>query len=681
MRSTKALILFILIAGLALACRLMPVSPAPGGETTEATSPPAITEEVVTQAPEVSETAPDEIPDEITKATAAILERLGGYPCTDSDFTCVELEVPLDHFNPENSQTIPVVFAVLPASGERKGMFVTATGGPGTSGLLSAADYTAAFDERIPEQFDIVFFDQRGVGESGNLQCPQAAARFYQADWSAVTPEQEENLLDAAGSFSQECVQEMGHADWLPYLSTVQAVEDLEVFRQALGVEKFWLYGESYGTQYAQTYAAARPDRLAGLILDGTVDLTLTGPDFLKGQAEAFNAVLVMTLESCNADEACTADYKNEDALATYDDLARRLQQSPLDFNFPLSSGKTEKRSFTFSDLETAAADYLYSESARMILLRSLAAASHDDLVPLARQLYDALGLDPQTLEPVPDPSFSDAVYYAVECIDYNDFSGSPEERALAYLRDGDAIDASLERFASIFYGDLPCAFWPGGGEVLSRPQPLTAEGIPTLVLGATADPATPVDNGVQVYGRLADGRLVTTQGGAHIIFGRGDACPDELVTVFLLEDKLPDESETTCEGVVADEHVPLAPHNSADFADALEALDSAYTEIYYLPEYYYWDLETPTSVGCPYGGALSFEPSDAGESFSLESCAFSEGFVMAGSGEYDYESEAFTLEVEVSGLKKGNLTYEYSADGSIRATGEYGGEAVDLSR
>ena len=50
--------------------------------------------------------------------------------------------MPLDHFDPANRETIDVVFGVLPATGERKGMFVTATGGPGTSGLTSANSYT-----------------------------------------------------------------------------------------------------------------------------------------------------------------------------------------------------------------------------------------------------------------------------------------------------------------------------------------------------------------------------------------------------------------------------------------------------------------------------------------------------------------------------------------------------------
>ena len=68
-----------------------------------------------------------------------LLDALGGYECFEgSAFTCVTIEVPLDHFNPSDTRTLNVTFAVLPAAGARKGMFVTATGGPGYSGISSA---------------------------------------------------------------------------------------------------------------------------------------------------------------------------------------------------------------------------------------------------------------------------------------------------------------------------------------------------------------------------------------------------------------------------------------------------------------------------------------------------------------------------------------------------------------
>jgi len=390
-----------------------------------------------------------------------------------------------------------------------------------------------------------------------------------------------------------------------------------------------------------------------------------------------------MTLEDCNANEDCAVDF-GDDALAVYDGLAARLAESPLPFTFPLPSGGTGVRFFSLSDLETAVAGYLYSEGDRMLLQRALAAATRDDLAPLARLFYASLGLDPETLEPIPDLAYSDAVYYAVECNDYAVYSGSPSDRAEAYIRDGDAVDVSLPRLSSIFYGDLPCAFWPTGSAIgsadFSRPQPLVAENIPTLVLGATADPATPVSNGERVYSRLADGYLITTDGGAHVIFGRGNTCPDDIVTAFLVDDRLPEQRETRCEGVVADAYAPIAPADATQFADPLEALASADTEMYYLPEYDNWDAETPTSVGCPFGGTLQFESVDSTHHFTLSGCAFSTGFTMTGTGVYDLEEDRFTLDVEVTGLADGQLAYMSESDGALSVTGEYDGQPVDLS-
>lgn len=644
-----------------LACSLVVPAASP---TPPTTLPPAELAPIEAQPPAVD--------------TQALLDDLGGAPCPDSDFTCVTLQVPLDHLRPDG-ETIGVVFGMLPASGERKGMFVTATGGPGTSGLRAADGYTAAFDPSVPEHFDIVFFDQRGVGLSGGLQCAEAADAFYRADWDASTAEAEAALGETARRFAEDCVAELGNPSILPYLGTEQAVQDLEAFRLAVGEEAFWLYGESYGTQFAQTYAAAYPQHLAGLILDGTVDLTLSGLEFYQQQAQAFNAVLEQTLQACNDDESCAADMGG-DAVAVYDSLAANLRRQPGRFEFPLPESGTEMRAFTFSDLETAAGGYLYSETARMILLRALAAYSRDgDLVPLARVFYDSLGLDPQTEAAVIDPSYSDAVYYGVECLDYAYPGDTPDERLRAYLAAGDAVEAGLPRFASIFYGDLPCGIWPNARRGALRPAPLRAPGVPTLVLGGTADPATPYQNGVDVASRLDDGYHVTETGGPHIIFGWGVPCVDELVTAFLVEDRLP-ASRTTCEGVVADEFLPLAPRSAAEFADPLEALASFDDEFYYLPEYYYWDNETPTSLGCPSGGTLAFEASDAGESFALDGCAFSEGFRLTGAGSYDDETSLFTLEVTVSGRTSGALTYTRDADGKRHVQGEYGGQEIDLS-
>jgi pimeloyl-ACP methyl ester carboxylesterase len=613
--------------------------------------------------------------------TTTILDELDAYPCPDSAFTCVDLQVPLDHFNPGTDETIQVVFGVLPASGESKGMFVTATGGPGYAGLASADDYTSYFDPSILENFDIVFFDQRGTGQSDGMQCVNAAVAFYRADWQTDTPIHQADFSNTAETFALDCVQEMGlPVEDLPYYSTRQAVEDLEIFRQAMGSQLMWLYGESYGTQYAQTYAEVHPEGLGGMILDGTVDLTLSGPDYYIGAANSFFNTLVDSLNACSVDESCGPDLGGE-ALSYYQTLSAEILASPQKVNFPLPSGELESRLFSFSDLEYVVSSEVYTEGSRLILLRALASARQGDLVPLLRLLYIDLGLDSQTLEPIPYPDYSDAAYYTITCDDYSYYSGTPAERAQAMFTDGQTLASSVPYLSSIFYGDIPCLFWPVQGET-ERPAALTAQGIPTLVLGATADPITPVQYGEAVFSRLADGYLITTQGGAHVTFGRGNACPDEIVTAFLVDGKTPAERRTSCDGVLYNSYVPLSSTDLAAYADPLEAMIAVDTEIYYLPEYYYWDVLTATSVGCPYSGTLLFEATDTGEAYTLDQCAFINGFSLSGTGSYDYETSLFILEVTVSGAGTGTLSYlRDDNQGIYTLTGDYNGTQVELTK
>ena len=625
--------------------------------------------------------APFSEPNKVQNTTTQdLLDALGGVPCFDwSVFTCVTIEVPLDHFNPADPRTLPVTFAVLPASGARKGMFVTATGGPGYSGVASADSYTYAFDPAIPEVFDIVFFDQRGLLLSGDQTCPFAANVYYQQETSGLTPAQEAALKQTVNTFSTDCVNEVSNPDLLPYLGTKQAVEDLEYFRQLIGDEKFWLYGESYGTQYAQTYAAAHGDHLVGLILDGTVDLTYDGISYYTQQAQAFNDTLVASLSVCNDDPTCNTDLLG-DAVAAYDKLSAQLSSHPLSFKFPLPLGGFANRKFTQSNFEFVAASQVYTESDRMIFVRALAAyTSNGTLVPLARLLYLDLGLDPQTLDVILDPYYSDAVFFGVECQDYGYSGNSPDEKAELYLDAADPIEVSIPRLASIIYGDLPCAYWPSSTSDLTRPTYLTLEGVPTLVLGATADPATPVGNGINVYQHLADAYLITQMGGPHVIFGRGNVCPDALVTDFLVNYVVPAQRETVCDGFVMDDYVQISPRFAGAFKTPHNALSSVETEIYYLPEYFYWDGFTPTAAGCTYGGTLGIESNFAGTRslFALDKCAFTTNFIMTGTGSYNPTTDRFVLEVSTSGRWKCNLKYVRLGE-RINITGKCDGKPVN---
>ncbi len=613
-------------------------------------------------------------------AAAAAL-RATQKPCPDSIFTCVTLTVPRDHFGATGGPTFRVTFAIHRASrAARRGVFVTVTGGPGTSGIAAADSYTAAFDPRIVEDYDIVFLDQRGIGLSQPLQCPDAALAFYSfpgdpaASWS-------QGLAYAATAkrFARACVGEARvPQSQLPFFSTRQAVEDLEAFRSWLGAPKIDLYGESYGTQYAQTYAAAHPDRLHSLYLDGPVDLTRTATQYYTEDAHAFDTVLSMTLDTCSATPECRRDVIGRDALAQYDALARQLRKAPRTYPFVTAQGRIVKRTLTIGDLETAAAGYLYTTYDRMLLQRALAQASRGNLLPLARLASISLGRDPDTLRPVPDPSWSDAMFYAVECMDYDYRVGSPAASASAYLRAGAAAGMRQVRLGSVFYGDLPCAYWPAHPATAARPAPLVNTPYPVFILASSTDPATPYAGALRIYGRLNNAYLIVQPGGPHIIFGRGNACPDDLVTAFLVDGQVPAQRRTFCDWAGVDPYVPIPAKSLAGYPDALAAMSAVDDEISNNGDYWNWDGTGTLRYGCLDGGWIAYVATDTGASLSLHACAFSRGLPLTGKGVLDSSDGTFSL--TVTGPDGTSLAYTRDADGVRSTVGRWFGTPVSTA-
>ncbi|MFN8530292.1 MAG: alpha/beta fold hydrolase [Anaerolineae bacterium] len=618
-------------------------------------------------------------------AQSSWIDDLGGTPCpNDSAFTCITITAPLDYTQPENGQTLDVTFAVLPAAGESRGMFVTVTGGPGTSGIALADNYASYFDDPTLQNYDIVFFDQRGIGLSGGLDCPNAYAAYIQLDASPTTPEGEAAYTEGMRTFAQDCQAEMNAPDLLPYLATTQAVNDLEQFRQAAGSPLILLYGESYGTQYVQTYAAKYPDSLSGVILDGVVDLTLEGPDFYVQQAQAFSDVLTRSLEACDADPVCSADMGGS-AVQVYDDLAAELGTSGVPVAFPLPDGSTEDRRFTLSMLELDAAGAAYGRGGRAAFLRELAAAAHGDLLPLMRDFYVNATLDPLTLEPVTDPTYYSSMYYAIECSDYNYFSGTPDERAAAYIRSGDAVDASIPRLSSIYYGDMPCVFWDSATPSAERPAPFTGGDYVTFVLNSSTDPATPTSNGYAVYDRLQsagkDAYMITMEGGPHVLYGRHDTCPDVAVNAWMNDGVLPSIREFVCPGSVIGDYTPLSASTIDAYAHPLDALLAVDTEILNLPEYSIWYGPDDLSIGCPFGGSLVYSITEDGELWTLTDCAFIDGFALTGTMAGVYEVGG-VYDVIVNGNAEDHIVYTVdTATGMYALSGTYHGETLATPR
>src|SRR5689334_16571432 len=82
-----------------------------------------------------------------------------------ADAECGKLSVPVDYSKPDGD-VAQLAMIRIKATGDKIGSLVINPGGPGESGVESAATLVSTMPTAVRERFDLVGFDPRGVAES-----------------------------------------------------------------------------------------------------------------------------------------------------------------------------------------------------------------------------------------------------------------------------------------------------------------------------------------------------------------------------------------------------------------------------------------------------------------------------------------------------------------------------------
>jgi len=125
------------------------------------------------------------------RPAAGTTGRLTAWAPCGQGLQCAALPVPLDYAHP-GLGTIDLAVVRRPASdaARRIGALVYLEGGPGVSGIDSIRAYPELFDQPVRDRFDIVGFDQRGVGASAPVRCLTDQQKAVELA-SAVVPHRE----------------------------------------------------------------------------------------------------------------------------------------------------------------------------------------------------------------------------------------------------------------------------------------------------------------------------------------------------------------------------------------------------------------------------------------------------------------------------------------------------------
>ncbi|MBF6075116.1 alpha/beta fold hydrolase [Nocardia beijingensis] len=468
------------------------------------------------------------VADLVAQADAVPAPRLDWATCAEPElrgFECATAQVPVDYAHPDGPTLGLALVRQQAGDPQRRiGTLFAAAGGPGNSGLRWAAEGELLGGE-LARRFDVVTFDQRGVGRSGQVRCfadVERQRRFWSgALLPPVGPEQERAADVASRELAAGCAAHGGAL--LGHLTTVDVARDLDLLRRAVGDAQLTYTGGSYASYLGQVYGALFGDRVRALSLASVIDPDAYTNDTrraIESTAAGTEEVLGEFLRLCAAagQERCpfaTSSGHGDvvvragagdpvapaDLRARDDALLRRLREAPQ----VVGTGE-RARTVTYAEVLSSQALLLYDPEKGWPALAALLAELERGPAGNPAAVSEILAATAQTGD------FLDS-YTAISCAD-NTFPRDPGQWP-AMARDLESVSPTYGAFWLWLH--QACAAWPSPPEGYAQRYPgpwILRSDTPALLIGNRFDPATPLSAARRAQQELVNARLVVVEGG-----------------------------------------------------------------------------------------------------------------------------------------------------------------------
>ena len=478
---------------------------------------------------------------------------------------------------------------------------------------------------------------------------------------------------------------------------------------EALALGRVDLYGDSYGSFFAQVFAAHFPHLLRSITLDSTYQTSGLDPWYRSSAAAMptdFDTV-------CERAPAC-AEAAPGSSWSRITLLAERLRESPISGIVPVADGAREKVTMNavglVNLLNDAAGDpQVYRELDAST--RALLDAGDPD--PLLRLYAQRLAED-EAYFGLPTREYSVELYLAVSCLDYPqlfDMGAPPSARGAELAAAETALPAStFSPFSTAEWlsqdqnteAYTACLDWPS--PAIAQPPstpgvPLLPKGskLPVLVLGGELDTWTPPGDVGKVLAQIGGHtRFVELANATHVV-GEGDTpCASSLIQAFVRDPQALGSLDASCAAAVPpihtvglypvrlSEQTPIqASPGSIASPTALElaaaAVDTAGDAVAR-----FLATEDTLDHGLA-GGTVSV--SDGGRLLSLDRDELVPGVAVSGTVSLapspiptDGEAVTATLTTATAGVKPAGFTATWTTAGaaaSAQVLGAVGGESV----
>lgn len=475
---------------------------------------------------------------------------------------CGHRTEPLDRADP-GSPGITVAFrwypATAPVAGTAPGTVLPVEGGPG---YPSTGSVRGGFDTMygaLLSHWNLLAVDLRGTGGSTPLDCPalrnwsgQPSGSGYAAAAGSCASGLDHRWRDASGRWV--------HASDL--FTSAPAAADVADIVRALGLGRVDLYGDSYGSWFAQVVASRYPSLFRSVVLDSTYS-TVTLDPWYRSSHDSMPAAMDA---ACTRAPACAAAGPGSawDRVAT---LATRLRAAPVSASVPDATGTVSTVTLGVVGL----IDLVNDAAGDPRVYRSLDAAGRalmddQDPTPLLRLYAERLASD-EAYTGLPARSYSGELYLAVSCLDYPQLfsmASPPGDRvgqldaAVATLAPGTFAPFTTSEWVQQDQNTeayTACADWPmprSAEPPTTGTLPLLPPRMPVLVLGAEFDTWTPPVDAPGILAQLGGHhRFVSFANATHVV-GQGDQpCASTVVQAFVQAPGHLDSIDTSCAAAV----------------------------------------------------------------------------------------------------------------------------------
>lgn len=415
------------------------------------------------------------------------------HPCTLGGTTglCGRLTVPEDRSKPEG-RAISLRVLVLGATGgtRRPDPVFFLAGGPGVAATQLASMFRFTFSELNFDR-DVVLVDQRGTGGSNALRCPKAPVGIE-------TQAQADAYVRACTAQVKGDVRRYG---------TVDAMDDLDAVRRALGYGKIDLFGASYGATAAQVFLDRHPGAVRAVVLDGG---TLLDVPIFERLGSNGQRALDLLAKRCAADARCArafphweSDLRSLIALLQRKPATARVAGRRVTLDGPGVAGVVQTMTLNVED----------SAQIPFVVTR----AAHGDLRPLARF---AVRTNPS------NPPRTAIMPYSVMCSE--PWAVRRRSAALADAR-GTYLASVVGPWARNQYA--VCHAFPKRVERAADWRPPQGR-TPLLALVGGSDPQDPIGNIAAIRKTMPESAFAIVAGGGHTVSQIG--CMPSLVARFL---------------------------------------------------------------------------------------------------------------------------------------------------